>query len=103
MRRSLLLLSILTFGFFTLFSYSVAKEFWQQFDFDTTVKIQDRIPRSFDEYFSYLSVLGSAEVTVGIAGILALISLIRLKIKNFLAWSMIVPATIVEIFGKLVL
>ena len=100
---SLFLLSLITFLIFTIFSYTVAKENWQQIDFDTTVKLQDRIPREYDELFSYFSLIGSVEITFGIAAVLALWSLFRLKILPFLGWLMIIPATIVEVFGKLML
>jgi len=96
-----MLSSLLIFAIFTIFSYSVAKEVWQQIDFDITVKIQDRVSREHDELFSYFSFLGSAEVTVGIIAFLSLSSLIRRKILATLGWSLIVPATIVEVAGKL--
>ncbi len=85
------------------FSYTVAKESWQRIDFDTTVKIQDRIPKQFDDKFSYFSLLGSAEATVGFCLIMALLALIRLKLFSLLGWLMIIPASAVEVFGKLVL
>ena len=100
-RLLLVLSSLLVFAIFTIFSYSVAKEVWQQIDFDITVKIQDRVSREHDELFSYFSFLGSAEVTVGIIAFLSLSSLIRRKILATLGWSLIVPATIVEVAGKL--
>jgi len=102
-RKKLFILSVLSLALFTLISYSVAKESWQQFDFDTTVKLQDHLSRRFDEDFSYFSIIGSAEVTFAIAGILALLSLVRLKILAFIGWLMIIPASMVEVFGKLVL
>ncbi len=76
---------------------------WTKFDFDTTVKLQDHIPRKFDEYLSFLSILGSAEVTVGFCVLLAFLSLIRFKWLPILGWLMIVPASLAEVFGKLVL
>lgn len=102
-RKKLFTLSILTFILFTLISYTVAKEAWQQLDFDTTVKLQDRISGRFDEQLSFLSIIGSAEVTLTIAGILGLLSLVRLRILAFIGWMLIIPASMVEIFGKLVL
>lgn len=102
-KLSLFLLSFIAFGLFMLFSLTVAKEAWQQVDFNTMVKIQDRIPRKYDEILSYFSLIGSVEVTFGIVGILALVSLIRLKIFHFLGWIVIIPATVIEVFGKLVL
>lgn len=81
----------------------MAKEKFQQFDFDTTVKLQDRISSEYDLFFSYFSFLGSAEVTVGICVFLALFMLLRGNWLAIFGWGMIVPATIAELFGKLVL
>lgn len=100
---SLFFLSLLAFGVFTIFSYSVAKEAWQQVDFDTTVKLQDHLPRRYDFFFSYFSYLGSAEVTIGLAGLLAIFYLIRLRIWAFLAWLLIIPASFFEVLGKLLI
>lgn len=86
-----------------LFSYTVAKEYFQQIDFDTTVRLQDNLPRRFDGGFSYFSLLGSVELTLGFCLIAALLSLMRMKWLAFLGWLMIIPASMVEIFGKLVL
>lgn len=103
MRIKLLLLSLLFLSFFTYYSYTVAKEKWVQTDFDTTVKLQDHIQRKFDKYFSYLSLLGSAEVTLSFCAVMIFLSLIRGKWLAILGWLMIVPASIAEVFGKLVL
>ncbi len=103
MKVKLFLLSVIFLAAFTLFSYTVAKEAWQQFDFDTTVKLQDHIPRKYDQIFSYFSILGSAEATVGISLLFALLALLRWRWLSILGWSMIVLATLAEIFGKLVL
>lgn len=103
MREKLFILSILFLAFFTLFSYSVAKEHWQKIDFDTTVKLQDHIPRRYDAVFSYFSLLGSVEVTVGLCLLLLLFTLIKRNWWAALGWLMIIPASMGEIFGKLVL
>lgn len=103
MRTKLIFLSAVFIIFFIYFSFTVAKEKWTQFDFDTTVKLQDNISRKFDEYFSYFSLLGSVEITIGFCVIMALLSLIRLKPLSFLGWLLIIPATFAELFGKLVL
>lgn len=102
MRTKLLLLSIVFILLFTFFSYSVAKERWQQIDFDTTVKLQDHISRKFDGIFSYFSFLGSAEVTIGICLILAFLAMLRGRILAIIGWLTIIPATMAEIFGKLI-
>ena len=103
MRKFLLALSFAAILFFTYFSYTVAKERWIRVDFDTMVKIQDHIPRRFDQLFSYLTVLGDIEVTLGICVLLAFIAFIRKHFWAGLGWLAILPASLTEIFGKLVL
>lgn len=103
MRIKLLLLSILVTLSFTYFSYTVAKERWTKTDFDTTVKLQDHISRKFDLPFSYFSLLGSVEITVGLCLIFSALSLLRRHWLAILGWLMIIPASAGEIFGKLVL
>ena len=103
MRTKLFLLSLIFIGFFTYFSYTVAKEKWTKADFDTTVKLQDHISRKFDKYFSYFSLLGSVEITIGFCLVMAVLAAVRLKGLAILGWLMIVPATMGEVFGKLIL
>lgn len=103
MRIKLFLLSVIFLSLFTYFSYTVAKERWQSFDFDTTVKLQDRLPRTYDQFFSYFSILGSVEVTVGICLLFAALAFLKWKWLAILGWTMIVPVTMAEVFGKLVL
>lgn len=102
-RILLFLASIATILLFTYFSYSVAKERLVQTDFDTTVKLQDHISRRFDKYFSLLSLLGSVEITVGLTLILSFLSLIRRHWLAIIGWLLILPASLAEVFGKLVL
>lgn len=103
MRTKLFLLSIIFLIFFTYFSYNVAKEKWTKIDFDTTIKLQDHIGRKFDEYFSLFSLAASAEITISFCIIMGIISLVRLKVLPFLGWLMIIPASLGEVFGKLIL
>lgn len=51
------------FFLFLFFSYLVKKRLLVNFDFDTTVRIQDHVTPRLSEFFSYFSLLGSAEVT----------------------------------------
>ncbi|MBU1000067.1 phosphatase PAP2 family protein [Patescibacteria group bacterium] len=102
MKTKLFLLSLLLLLFFTYFSYTVAKERWQKTDFDTTVKLQDHISSRFDGTFSYFSLLGSAEVTIGFCLMFIFWALLRRRWLEIIGWLMIIPASAVEIFGKLV-
>lgn len=65
MRRkvAVFLIGIFTFFLFVIFSYLVAKNHFIHFDFDTTVKIQDHVSDLWSSFFSYFSLLGSAELT----------------------------------------
>lgn len=103
MKTKLFLLCVVFTLLFTYFSYTVAKEHWLQIDFDTMVKLQDKISRRFDVEFSYFSLLGSAEITMGFCVVMALLALVRRRWLAILGWLVIVPAVVAEIFGKLVL
>lgn len=103
MRAKLFLLSLFSIGLFTYFSYTVAKERWTKVDFDTTVKLQDHISRRFDKYFSYLSLIGSLEITLGFCALMGLFSVARFRWSAIVGWLMIIPASMGEVFGKLVL
>ena len=61
MRLKFFTIGSLFFAFFVLFSFIVHKDFFTQFDFNTTVRLQDKIPRKFDDAFSFLSELGKFE------------------------------------------
>jgi undecaprenyl-diphosphatase len=101
MKKKLFLLSIVIAVAFILFSYAVAKESWQQIDFDSMVKLQDKISGRFDQLFSYFSLIGSAEVTIGFCLLLAVLSFLRRRWLAVFGWLMIIPATAVEVLGKL--
>lgn len=101
MRKNLFLLFIVFTLLFTFFSYTVAREQWQKFDFDTMVKLQDNISPKFDGIFSWFSLLGSVEVTIGLSFLLALFALLRKRFTASAGWLAIIPATLGEVFGKL--
>lgn len=100
-KKNLFLLSILLFFVFIFFSYLVAKETFTRFDFDTTVRLQNKIPRRFDLPFSFFSVLGSMEVT----GVIWTIVLIFILIKKWwftaASFFLLPLALAIEVFGKL--
>lgn len=101
-RRLLLILaSASLFLIFIIFSYLVHKDFYTQFDFDTTVKLQDIISRRFDLPFSVFSLIGMAEVTGLIwLGLLLIVLLKRAWMtvaSLFLFWIGIA----IELFGKI--
>jgi membrane-associated phospholipid phosphatase len=60
--KLLLVLAGILFFVFVIFSYFVHKNIFIHLDFDTTVRLQDRISRRFDSPFSFLSLIGSLEI-----------------------------------------
>lgn len=100
-KKFLLFFSLALFLAFIYFSYLVSRETFVQFDFDTTVKIQDRLPRKVDLPFSMLSVVGSAEVTGLVWLGLVLFALVKRWWLTFFTLSTFVIATAIELFGKI--
>lgn len=99
-KKLLFTISIVTFALFVFFSYLVAKETFTQFDFDTTVKFQDRIPRRADFPFSLLSIFGSVEITGIIWLTLVFISLFKKYFLTAVAFLSLPFALALEVFGK---
>lgn len=91
-------LSLVALFAFYFFTKAVKRDLFIQFDFNTTVRIQDKIPESTDIFLSTLSLLGSFEVFIVI---LLLVLFLR---KKFLAgvWTLglLGFAHILEIIGK---
>jgi len=77
-RLKFCLIGSLCFLVFVLFSFFVHKGIFTHFDFDTTVKLQDKIGRNFDSSFSFLSDLGAFEIMLGLL-IVVLVFLRRLR------------------------
>ena len=87
------------FLLFVLFSYLVDKDLFYSFDFDITVKLQDKIPRRFDNFFSSFSIIGSFEVvSVFLVGFL----IIKRKILGIFVPVFYGILHVLEIFGKVV-
>lgn len=82
---------------FVFFSYLVHKDLFTQFDFNATVRLQDNIPRRFDEIFSLLSFIGSFEPMALI--LIAVLVFIR-KFRGIIVLGFFALFHAVEIFGK---
>ncbi len=102
-RLTIFISAVICFLSFIIYSYYVAKEHFTQFDFDTTVRLQDHLTRSVDAPFSILSLLGSAEVT----GLLWLGLLVIMVLRKWwltaLGLFLFPLSVIVEVFGKILL
>ena len=96
-RISVLLLGLACFLVFIFFSYLVHKAIFTQVDFDTSVRIQDNIPRRLDDAFSLLSDIGTFEVLT--VGLLVLLFLWR-KIRGILFLLSYIGFHLIELYGK---
>lgn len=96
-KACLLLVGLLVFGVFVLFSYLVHKDLFTHFDFNTTVRLQDHISRRFDADFSFLSDFGSFEPMLIVLGI---ILLLRRKILGVITFALFGAMHIFELYGK---
>jgi undecaprenyl-diphosphatase len=92
-----LFLGVLTFGFFVFFSYLVHKDLFTALDFDTTVRLQNKIPEVLMTPFSFLSLLGSFEIVIGI--VLVVLAILR-KVKTIFVLFFFGLLHVIEIFGK---
>ena len=93
----LILPAIIFFLLFIVFTFIVKKDLLNNFDFDTTVKLQNHIPIKYDSLLSFFSLIGSFEI---LAGLLFFIILLRRKLVSFLIFIPLAVAHIVEIIGK---
>lgn len=82
---------------FVFFSFLTHKDVFTQFDFDTTVRLQDKISRKFDTLFSVFSLVGSAEIATAI--LILILVLIR-KLRGFFVLFGYGLILVVELFGK---
>lgn len=79
----------------------MAKERFAIFDFDTTVKLQDHLPRRLDLPFSLFSILGSAEIIGTIWLTLILFLVFKKYFLAALSMVLLPFGLMVELFGKL--
>jgi undecaprenyl-diphosphatase len=88
------------FFLFVFFSYLVHKDLFIKFDFDSTVRLQDKIPRRLDVPFSLLSDFGKFEVMLGV--LIVFFVVIRRWKAGIVAFCLFGAFHVIEIFGKYV-
>jgi undecaprenyl-diphosphatase len=96
-RLPLLFLGVITFIVFVVFSYLVHKDLFTTLDFDTTVRLQNKIPEVFMTPFSFLSLLGSVEI---VSIILLTVLVILRKLRAIFVLFFFGMIHIIELFGK---
>ena len=93
----LFIIGSLCFLLFVSFSYLVHKDFFSQFDFDTTVRLQDNIARRFDASFSFLSDIGAFEIMLGV---LIIFLIFLRKIRGIFTLGFFGLFHLIELYGK---
>lgn len=96
-RGKLLLLGVLIFLLFVFFSYLVHKNLFTQFDFNTTVRLQDNISRGFDLLFSFLSDIGAFEIMLGL---LLIVLVVLRKVRGVFVLGLFGIFHLIELYGK---
>jgi membrane-associated phospholipid phosphatase len=96
-RLKLFVIGSLFFIAFVLFSYVVHKNVLTQFDFNSTVRLQDHISRRFDGFFSFLSDIGAFEIMLG--ALLVILVFLR-KIRGIFILGFFGFFHLIELFGK---
>ena len=99
-RKFFLLFGAGFFILFVIFTLIVRSDTLRQFDFDTTVRLQEHIPKKIDGFFSFLSVFGRFETSIVI---LLAILIFKRKILGVVAFGLFGIAHIIEIIGKTLL
>lgn len=102
MKHRIILFSLASFFLFlfVFFSFLVDKDHLKKFDFDTTVRLQDDIPRRLDEPFSLLSDVGSFEPMLVLLIALVAYLTFRKKWLSFLIIGAYGFFHVIEIYGK---
>ncbi len=92
-------------GFFLLLflvlSFFVIHGRFENFDFNTTVKIQNHLPASLDFIFSILSLIGTIEITTAIWLIILIILITKHLFKVAFLFPLFFVGTLVELIGKI--
>jgi membrane-associated phospholipid phosphatase len=89
--------SAICFILFAAFTLIVKKHVLDAFDFNTTVRLQDKIPIRFDTFFSVLSLIGSFEV---LAVVTVILLFIQKKVMGIVVFGLFGFAHVLEIIGK---
>ncbi len=83
---------------FVFFSYLVHKDIFTQFDFDTTVRLQNNISRRFDDIFSTFSDIGKFEIMAVL--LVVIFVALRKFIAGGIALMLFFSFHVFELFGK---
>lgn len=92
-----LLWGLAIFILFLLFSYLVHRNIFTQLDFNTTVRLQNKLPEIFVTPFSILSLIGSFEI---VSIVLLIAFAISRRLKTIFVLIIFAGIHLIEFFGK---
>ncbi len=95
--KKLFLLGFVILIIFVVFTQLIKAKALGSFDFDTTVRLQNHIPKSADSFLSIFSIIGSFEI---ITLILALILLLTKSVSRITVFISYLVAHAIELTGK---
>ncbi len=106
-RITTLILGALLLLSFYIFSREVKQGFLKQTDFDVTVRLQDNIPKRFDEVWEDVAFFVSPGPSIFLVGLLTIAALVDWKHKKIRLRALIIPllfAALIygELYGKAV-
>ena len=104
-KRNFLIIGILLLVFFYLFSREVKHGYFKQIDFNTTVRLQDKIPARFDQIMDDGAVLADGLVSSAIVLGITAWAFFRWKKKGVWWFAVVIPLGflvlgLLEIYGK---
>ena len=102
MNKYLLVLAILFFLFFYVFSREVKRGFLKQTDFNITVRIQDKMPKRFDELWEDAAFFVTPVPSLFIIGLLTIAAFAQKKIRlrAFIIPLLFAVLVMGELYGK---
>lgn len=102
-KRIYIALSAIITGFlFLALSIFVNRDYFRKIDYETMVYVQSILPRSVDSPFSFISILGSTEITLTFLFFVMIFLILRKK-HLFSGLFLFFLIFIFEIFGKLLI
>lgn len=99
-RKTLLFLSLIIFFLFIYFSYLVAKQRFIQLDFNTTIKLQDHLPRLLTAPSLLLTLIGSIEFSSLVWLSLLIFALLKKWWLTIIFLLLFPLGLMIELYGK---
>lgn len=105
MRMVCTTIGVLSLILFYIVSWQVKKDRFKQLNFDTTIRLQDNMPKRLGGYWEDLTFFVEPVPSIVLVGVLTLAALFNFKKKKFHLFALIIPllfgmVVVTEIYGK---